>query len=372
MQVGKAPPAIPAIRADLLITLVVAGWVMSLFNATSAVLGVTAGIAGDRVGHRSMILGGLACLFVGCTMGGVSTGALGLLLGRLVEGIGFVAVVVAAPSLIAEVTGSSDNRLALSAWSTYMPAGIALMMLITPPLLATLGWRGLWLVNSGLIVVFAIVFAMGTRRVGSLSTQHRRFADVRIALSRQGTWLLAACFATYALQFFGLMSWLPTFLVEKLTYSSGQAAIITAFVVALNIVGNLLAGRLLQRGVPRWCLLAFASGTLGVLALGVFAVNVPNLLQLAMAAAFSIVGGLIPSSLLAAVLEHSPSPAQVGTTNGILVQGSNIGSFLSPPAFAFLVTHYGGWSQASWLLLIASCVGVGLAIRLHRVELLSS
>lgn len=368
MQIGKAPPAIPALRAELVLGLVAAGWVASLFNATSALLGTAAGIFADRLGHRQSALLGLLALAAGGALGALAPSAPLLLAARFAEGIGFLVIVVAAPSMIVRVAEDRHVRLAVGLWASYMPAGMAAMMLLSPWLLGGVGWRGLWLANAGIALAFAGVFWLGTRGLHLPPGPRRAWSDVGVAVARPGPWLLAGCFACYTVQFFALMSWLPTFLVEELGAALGTAALLTALVVAGNATGNWLGGWLLHRGVPRWALLAGVAASLSSMAIGVFSGPFPVWLKVACAFLFSAVGGIIPTACLAGAPVHAPTRGQVGAVNGILVQGSNVGSLLGPPLLAAAVATLGGWADASWLLLVAGAGGVALALALRRVE----
>ncbi len=368
MQIGKAPPAIPELRVELALGLVAAGWIASIFNATSAALGATAGIFADRFGHRHAAVGGLVVLAFGGVLGGLAPSGNTLLAARFLEGIGFLVIVVACPSLIVRVCAPRHVRLAIGIWASYMPAGMATMMLLSPLLLSTFGWRGLWLANAALALAAALAFWIMTRGLRLPAAGRRSWADVRQSLTLPGPRLLAGCFTCYAIQFFALMSWLPTFLVEELGAPLARAALLTALVVAVNMTGNWLGGWLLHRGVARWVLLASVAGTLGFLAIGVFSGPLPAVAKVACAFVFSALGGMLPTACLAGAPAHAPSPAQVGAVNGIIVQGSNVGSLFGPPALAASVAYIGSWSEASWLLLVAGAGGVALALALGRVE----
>ncbi|HKW52479.1 MAG TPA: hypothetical protein VJO12_02225, partial [Stellaceae bacterium] len=58
-QIGKAPVALPVLRAELGLGLVGAGWVVSMFNVLGALAGALVGAAGDQIGHRRAVLAGL-------------------------------------------------------------------------------------------------------------------------------------------------------------------------------------------------------------------------------------------------------------------------------------------------------------------------
>lgn len=367
MQVGKVPPVIPQIGAELAVGTVTVGFVISIFLAACAFLGPIGGVMRDPSGHRRYLIGGLACEAVASVAGGLAPDETTLLIARLVEGFGFLAVVVAAPSIIVAVSDRRDVRVALGIWGTYMPAGIALMMVLTPALIDSLGWRGIWFLNAGLLVPFLLFFAVTTKDTGGRPDHPGSLADVRIALSRPGPWLLAACFLVFAIQFLGMMVWLPSFFVEEAGFGSGLAAVTTAGIVALNAVGNPIGGWLL-RFVARSALLGLTAAALGVLAVLVFDAGTGIGLKIALAALFSLVGGFIPAAVLTGAPVFAPSPSQIGATNGIIVQGANFGSLIGPPAVAAVVAWAGGWSDARWFLFAMAAAGVVLALALGGIE----
>jgi len=368
MQIGKAPPAVPGLRVDLGISLVFAGWIISIFNAISAMLGAPAGIGTDRFGHRHAAGAGLLILAVGGVLGALAPSGLMLLAARFVEGVGFLLIVVACPSFIVRVCAPHDLRLAISIWATYMPLGVAGMMLLAPPVLDTVGWRGLWGVNAAAALAASALFWGATRGLKLPPVQRRSWGDVRMTVLRPGPWLLAGCFASYSLQFFAVLSWLPTFLVEGLGAALPVAAVLTAGAVAINILGNLLGGWLLSRGATRWVLLAATIAVASVLAAAVYSGPLPIQAKVACAFGFSAIGGILPTACLAGAPVHAPSPAQVGAVNGIIVQGANLGTLLGPPALAAAVTLTGSWERAGWLPLLAGTIGFILAIALGRTE----
>ena len=46
-------------------------------------------------------------------------------------------------------------------WGTYMPIGIALSLAIATASLEAIGWRGLWFLNGGIVLLFVLVFLWG-------------------------------------------------------------------------------------------------------------------------------------------------------------------------------------------------------------------
>src|SRR5260370_27845455 len=113
---------------------------------------------------------------------------------RFVEGIGFLMVVGGVHSLITRLPRPGDLKLALGAWGAYMPAGQAIMVLAAPLLLVPFGWRGLWIANTVLLVLFAILLARVTSDLPRSPTRPASslWRDLRDTVPAPAPLLLAA------------------------------------------------------------------------------------------------------------------------------------------------------------------------------------
>jgi predicted MFS family arabinose efflux permease len=359
---------IGAISDELGLDLVEAGFYMSLINGFAVVTGIVAGIVSDNLGRRRVIFGGLGFLVAGNLLGALAASPEAMFASRLLEAVAFVAVVVSVPGIIVEVTRGADMGTALTAWSTYMPAGFAAMMAVAPLLVAPQDWRAIWWLNAGLGAAYAVLFAVLVRDAGAPPARRRRLEGVGDVVGRPGPWLLGVAFMLYTVQWFGVLTWLPSIL-QGVGLSVAGAGFGVAAVLAANIAGNLGSGVALNRGVPRWAIIAFCSLTLGLLTLGIYDDGLPVGLRLAMAALFSGFGGAIPGAVLSGSAVHSPTPGQVGLTNGVIVQCTNLGSLVGPPAVAAVAAGAGGdFTAARWLTLAAGVAGVGVALALRGVE----
>ncbi|MEW6672945.1 MAG: MFS transporter [Thermodesulfobacteriota bacterium] len=371
IQVGKVPPVMTALRQELGLSRVAAGWVASLFNGCGALLGITAGMLADRFGPRPVLAVCVALLGLGSLMGGMAPSAGVLFASRFIEGIGFVGLIVAAPAVIAAVSRPADRRLALGIWGIYMPLGMALAMAVTPVLIIFMNWRLIWLANVAVIFLYLALLLGSIRRHGWPGgpeiTGKQSDSDWKAVLSSGGIWLLTACFTIYALQFFAMMTWLPTILAEALGWSAAAAAYTAALVVFMNVFGNLAAAWLMRYGVKEWTLIAVAFGVMAITAVGIFGGLVPDIWRILLAFAFSLAGGLLPAAVLAGVPAMVQSPAQISTANGVVVQGVNCGSLAGPPVMAVAFGFFGGWQDVYWFMIICSIVGsvfaVGLKLR---------
>ena len=282
-------------------------------------------------------------------------------------------VVVAAPNLIIRAASPADLKLAFGAWGTYMPAGTATMMALSPLLMAPFGWRGLWVANAVLVVLFAVALFWTTRAAGRpaipASGKPASIArDIVDTIRAPGPPVLGLTFATYTLQYLAVLGFLPTILVEREGLSQATAAILTAIAIAANVPGNLIGGVLLHRGVPRWSLVAGASVAMALCGLGIYQRDLPLWLRYGLCVTFSLVCGILPASVLGAAPVHAPRPQLVATTNGLIMQGSNLGQTIGPPAIAALAAPVGDWHLSPLVLSASAALGVALALVLRALE----
>jgi MFS family permease len=371
-QVGKAPPMLPAIRGELGMSLFLSGWILSVFSVIGFLTGSVAGALADSFGRRLLLLTGLVLLAAGSLAGSLAPAAWLLLASRALEGLGFLLVVVSAPALVVQVTSVRDLRLSLSVWSCFLPAGAAAIMILIPLLGLCLGWRGLWQANAFLLVAYALWLRRKTGLLpGGGAAERRRgtpWRDLRLTLTSGGPLLLAAIFATYSLQWLAVMGFLPTLLADEYGLGPGRASVLTAVMVAMNVPGNLLGGWLLHRGLRRWKLIVFASLVMGACSLGIYSSVLPFSARYGAALLFSLVGGLLPASVLGGAPVYAPGPNQVATTNGLIMQGGQFGQIIGPPVLALVVSGGGGWNSAPWLLGGAAAAGIALSFVLAALE----
>lgn len=371
-QLGKLPGALPDIRADLEIGLVAAGWLVSTIVLVGALGSIGAGLIGDRFGHRRMLLAGGALVCIGSLAGAAATGLDALIFTRLVEGIGYIAVISAAPVLIARAAANRDRPIAFGVWSFYMPFGMAAMVALSPVLISWLGgWRGLWVFNAVLALLSLVLLLQALRgeRFAPLSVVSPvRLADLWQTLCRAGPWVVAVSFGTYSLVFLSSMAFLPTFLIEREGFSISTAALLIGFAVFMNAPGCLVGGWMMKRGTPGWLGVLAGHAGMAICAAGLYQADISFELRYGLALALPFFGGFIPPIVLARAQVHAPSPALYGTTVGLVIQVISFGQLIGPPIMAALVATSGNWQSGAWLTVSACGVGFVTAILLRNLD----
>ena len=372
LHVGKLPPALPVLQDALNITLVQAGFLLSAVQVASMTLGLAVGLSADSLGLRRSMLVGLALLSVASIGGGFVADASGLLFLRALEGLGFLLVVMPAPALIRRTVDVSQLSGRMGWWGTYMPTGSALALLLGPWVIADLNWSAWWWL-LGIVAAFAWVAVwLCVPDVQPPAPTHNAANDAwpkRLALTLQspGPWLVALTFAVYSSQWLAVVGFLPTVYAE-LGLAAGTAGVLSACVALANVSGNIMSGRLLQRGwsAQRLLSIGFACMTLG--AVGAYAVwqgeGLPTSLRFACVVMFSAVGGLIPGTLFSCALRLAPSEGTVSTTVGYMQQLSALGQFAGPPLVAWVAASAGGWQ---WTWTVTATLSFAGAVLAHFI-----
>lgn len=369
-QIGKAPAALPVIRGELGLSLDEGVWIISIFNLLGIAFGMIAGALGDRLGHRRLIVVGFLAMAAASFTGASADGFALLLVSRVLEGFGFIVVAAVAPPMFLAVSAPRDHRLIFGLYSGYWPAGVAIMILVTPAILETMGWRGLWLVNGGLALMVLSLVLLVTRpgRARAVRPNPPPFAVALRTFIHVGPMTLALTFGAYSAIHVTVVALLPTFYTEAGALGLGSASALVALVTAVNILGNIIAGIALQRGASRTFLVVLAFVLIAGSALLMYDDGLPFALRLAAAIFLSFIAGLVPASLFATTPVVAPSPGLVGATTGLMMQGSQLGQLVGPVAMAWVVTSTGSWDFAPVTLVIAAGVGSALMFTLRRIE----
>lgn len=370
LHVGKLPVAIPVLREALGMSLVQAGFLLSLVQLAGMTLGLVVGLMADRLGPRRVMLGGLGLLALGSALGAFSPDVETLLLTRVLEGMGFLLAVLPAPGLLRQRLDHGPTLArSLGWWGAYMPLGTAMALLLGVPLLGAVGWRGAWVFLAVLSVAAALALARWVphdAQLGPAASGQALGPRLARTLRAPGPWLMALAFFLYSGQWLAVVGFLPT-IYHQAGYSGGVVGALTALAAGINMAGNIGAGRWLARGARPGTVLTLAYLAMGLGALVAFGAQGHPVWQYLAVLVFSGVGGLIPGTLFGLSVNLAPDRDTVSTTVGWMQQFSALGQFLGPPVVAWVATQAGGW-QWTWIVTgVSSVLGMVLASRLQTV-----
>ncbi len=372
LHVGKLPPALPVLRESLHIGLVQAGFLLSLVQLAGMTLGLAVGAAADSLGPRRTMVLGLLILSAASFAGGAAHSVAVLMALRAAEGVGFLLASLPAPGLIRQLVEPARLSAMLGLWGAYMPFGTATALLAGPAFIALTGWPGWWWLLATVSLVMALVLfvavpASADVRAGTVVAPGRRIART---IRSRGPWLASLAFAVYSSQWLAVVGFLPTIYAQA-GLPIAYAAFATALAAAVNMAGNIGAGRLLQRGVPAPVLLYtgyFAMLVGAVIAFAQWGEGGPQVAATRYAGVllFSAVGGLVPGTLFSIGVRVAPDDSTVSTTVGWMQQLSAFGQFIGPPLAAWAAARAGGWHVIWWVTGSLALAGIGIATAISR------
>lgn len=352
---GKVAPIGPLLQRELGLGLVEVGWAVSTITAVAGVLGAAVGFWLARFGARRALLLGLVILGGAGMLTAAGSGAAVMVAARAIEGVGYLLVVVAAPTLIARLSRGPDQGSALALWGTFIPVGLAISAFGGGAVAAAVGWRG-WLcliaVLPALALPLVLVAIAADEPSEPCAAERMTLSGVRPLLA------LAAAFGCIGLVGVVVIALLPTFLVEVRTASLAGAGAATALVSLASVPGSLLAGWLMRRGAGLRAL-SLCSLIMPAAAVPAFAGDGSGGLGIAAAALILFANGAVVSAMFAAVPCLAGHPSGVALGNGLIAQLGSLGTLLGPPLFGAVIAA-AGWPAIPALILVFAVLGLAL------------
>ncbi|MCC6190082.1 MAG: MFS transporter [Anaerolineales bacterium] len=365
---SKVPPVMPVLLAEFQMDTPTGGWLMSSFAVAGVILSLPAAALLAGLGPKRAGLIALGCTVLGSTAGALAPSATGLLLARVIEGVGLGLIAVIAPSIISMWFQPQDRGAPMGLWAAWVPLGGFIVYNLSGPLTAAFGWQGLWWFGalSGVMAfgVYAAVVDAPPAAAGRARVETPLAAGLALAVRSPSVWLLALTFGTFTFASTGHSTWNPSYL-EKALGLAPQAASFTASLTMLAVIpATLTAGWLLDRTRQRGRVLTMALLAWGLLFLLSF-----RLPGRAPAALYMLVlgftTGFIPTTIFTLTPEALPRPELAGWAIGLVSVGQNLGMFLGPPTVGAAIKE-GQWSAGVAPLVLAVSIGVAASLALQR------
>lgn len=152
--------ALPTIATDLGTDPTTLAWVITLPLLVSSVLLPTFGRLGDLHGHRKVFILGLGLSIVTAAMSAVAWDVWSLIAFRTLSQVAGVATIPTAIALLMDAYPATERARALGLWSSVTAGSPALGLLFGGPLVAFVGWRGVFVLQA----VAAAAFFPACRR----------------------------------------------------------------------------------------------------------------------------------------------------------------------------------------------------------------
>jgi EmrB/QacA subfamily drug resistance transporter len=127
-------------------------WAVTGYMLVGAAVIVTSGALGDIFGRRLVFLGGLGLFVASCVLIALSTGADGIIVGRLIQGAAGSTILACGMSLLSVGASGAGQMRAITFWGAASAAGGAAGPLLGGVLVSLTGWQGLFWIDAGIAV----------------------------------------------------------------------------------------------------------------------------------------------------------------------------------------------------------------------------
>lgn len=366
MHVWKLPGALDFIRQDLGMSLVDSGVLLGIVQVGSMLLGLVASLFSEVWGLRRTLVVGLVLLMLGSLAGAFSTATWFLMTTRVVEGIGFLTVGVVAPALIRRVSRPATANIAMGWWAGFQGMATFLAVLASTLLLTSMSWNVWWLIMAAItaLAIPAILAWVPADPDTGPPQVRAALGRIRRTVVTLTPWISGIVFACYTLQWGAVIGFLPTIFREA-GVGGLWPGVVTAVVGGMNAVGNILTGRLHQRGVQARPLLLIGLITMAVTTVVTFAPDWSGVrgglaIQIVAVTLFSGVGALIPATLTRIAVDVAPQDGSPAAVMGLMQQIYNAANLVGPIILAAIATASGGWNLSWTMTVTASLIGVVL------------
>ncbi len=366
-QLGKVAALAPALGDRFRLGLPAAGLLISLLEVGGALLGFVAGLLLPAIGARRALRAGLALLAAMTVAEASATAAPLLFVARSLEGLGYLLVVVAAPTMIVAAAAPGRERDgAMVLWSTFVPVGSGLGNIVTGLTAAVFGTSGALLAWA----VPAVVLLVWLQRHPVSNPASRR-----IALPAPAAWLLAVGFGCYTLSLCAVTGLMPIFLHDRQGVGLTAGGIVAGLVALSALPGSFLALAVVRSFADRparltrlVCAALVAAFPLAALIFWIDGATAVALIAATVLMLAGLARAVIFSRLPEASGGEGTGDARIAAAQGLLTQFGALGALLGPPLGAATVDR---WSWPALGMIVAGGVLLLLLLiagadRLHR------
>ena len=331
------------------------GFTVSLVGLLGILFGVIAGMFVGAIGYRRTLVW---ALWVGAAMSALQAFHLpfpAFLATRVVEGLSHLGLVVAGPTLIAQVSSEKSRGLAMTLWSTFFGVAFALFAWAGRPVVEVYGLQAMFLAHA----IWMAVSVLGIAVIGLPDDELQDAAQVRLTLGgvlRQHWAVYRSPFMNaaavgwlfYTFCFVSLLTLLPPYIApEWRTFTVGAIPL-------MSMISSMTFGVWLLR---YWRIVqVIQTGFLISAGAAVVLILVPGSPFVCLVLAGAL--GLIQGASFALVPELNDTAADRASANGVFAQAGNFGNTIGTPILLAVVavSGYGSMMLVSAVLLLMGAV----------------
>ncbi len=208
------------VRAEFALDDRASGLLLAMPLAASAVGGVLFGWIADRIGRTRALMASIVVYSIATFACGLVTSVWQLAAARLVVGLGMGGEWATGAALVAETWPAAHRGKAMGLMQSAWAVGYALAAALNALVLPSCGWRAVFM--AGLLPALVVLWIRARVEESPMWLEGRRessrgaLADVLVGPGARLTWTIAAMNAATMFAWWGLFSWIPSFLARSI------------------------------------------------------------------------------------------------------------------------------------------------------------
>ena len=257
---------------------------------------------------------------------------------RLVEGSSYLAIVVAAPTLIAQLSPDRLRPLAMTLWGTFFGVSFAVVAILGLPLVTVAGPQSPFIAHENYMLSCAVLLIGIFPRQRALPADvHGRFSlrrVVRMHLTIYRSPFIAAPaigWSFYTLTFVACLTLLPTLVAPDARQTVAGLMPIAGIAVSMTF------GVILMRWVQAYAVIMTGFSLALLIALGFLALPYDPVLCVLLLAVL----GLVQGASFASVPQLNATDEGRAHANGAMAQTGNLGNSLGTPILLAIIALFG-------------------------------
>ncbi|KNB69552.1 MFS transporter [Brevibacillus reuszeri] len=345
------------------------GLILSSFFLSYAIMQPIGGTLADKFGSRKVIIISVVGWSLFTILTGTAWSFLSLIIIRFLFGIGEGSYPSASSVAVAESFPQHERARAKSILTSATTIGGVLATLVAASLSKSFGWQSMFVILGIVGLILALLYAKFLHPTGSQAAAAKRTVaklPLRKLLKISMLWKLMAIYFGISMVTWGMMSWMPTYMVKVRHLDMVSMGALASIPAILSFVTVLLTGWLLdKRMVGRERLLIVIGSFIGIISLYLMSKAPTVTLVVAYQALANVGLAAAVTTTLTMPLKYI-DPSSVGAASGLIYLGGQTAGVIAPTAMGFMIQQFNGsYDAAFWLLIIAVFIPfvVGMTLR---------
>ncbi len=336
------------------------GFLVSLISFLGIGFGLFAGLILANVSFRKILLSALLLGAVISALQSLIPSLPLMLFSRLIEGISHLIIVVAAPTLIAQLSAPQHRNSCMIIWSTFFGVAFAITAWLGIPLAEKYGPSSLFTAHSIYMAMIAVLLAFTLPKTPASPTKLALGFNNILALHlkiysspQQAAPALGWLF--YTLTFVSLLTVLPDFVSEE------DRTLISGILPLSGLIMSITLGMLLLRyfAAINVVMIGFACALATVLLIAIL----PSSPWLLVALVATL--GLVQGASFASIPQLNPNATDQAHANGAMAQMGNLGNTLGTPIALVVLAGFG---FNGLLVFLGFCYACGLLLHILQAR----